>query len=214
MANFPSNSYKNKNEKDKKKKNLKKLVSTSPEVRKKPLGRKLTETMFNTDVRSAKRHLVDEFIIPNILDFITDSLHEMVDTFINKGNSSYSGRSYKSGSKTSYEKYFYKQNGGGSKASEVPFDTSTSPYDAVEYIFVDRGEADRVLEEMRGLIKEFGEVTLNDYYELVGLTSTKGSATDADFGWKNLDRVTISTIRGQRGAKAFVINLPRVEQLK
>ena len=85
MANFPSNSYKNKNESEKKK-NLKKLVSTSPEVRKKPLGRKLTETMFNTDVRSAKKHLVDEFIIPNILDFITDSLHEMIDTFINKGS--------------------------------------------------------------------------------------------------------------------------------
>lgn len=211
MSELPSNSHKNK---DKSPRKHDKSIKGEVEIRKKPLTRKLSETIFNPDIKSAKNHLIQEYVIPGFLDFLSNGLHELVDTFINSDGRSHSYGWRGSGnakSNTSYEKYFYKQTGASSD-SKPSYEPARSPYDAYEYIFAERGEADRVLEDLRSCIEEFGVVSLNEYYELVGLTSELGSGTDSNFGWRNLDRVTISTIRN-RGKRGYVINLPRLEQI-
>ena len=212
MPEYPSNSH-NRREKEKKK-HYDKMVNGEVEVRKKPLGRKFAETMFNTDARYVKDHVIQDIIIPSIQEFIFNGLHDFIDTVFKSGDSSRSYSRSSGGSRTSYEKYYYKSGSGSSSNSKPTFDQPLrNPNDAYEYLFDDRGEADRTLEEMRSIIDEFGKVTLNDYYEMIGQTSKLGSATDADFGWTNLNGVTISTVRGSNRERKYVINLPRLEQL-
>lgn len=213
MPDYPSNSHSSKNQKEK---HITPVVNGEVETRKKPLTKKFAETMFNTDVKSVKTHLVQDILIPSIQDFIFNGLHDLIDTIFKDGESV--SRSYRGSSKASntpYEKYFYKTSNSSSTAKSESYESISSPYDVYEQVFSDSGTADRVLEEMRSIISEFGVVTLNDYYELIGKTSELGSGTDADFGWRNLDRARITTVRGRRrGEKGYVINLPRLEQVK
>lgn len=212
MPDYPSNSH---NSRGKKEKNIKPLVTSDEvEVRKKPLTKKFAETMFNTDVKSVKTHLIHDILIPSIQDFIFNGLHDLIDTIFKDGDG---GRVYRSSSKSSntpYEKYFYKSANGSSTVKSEPVETVSSPYDVYECIFDDSGKADVALEEMRSIISEFGVVTLNDYYELIGQTSKLGSATDSNFGWDNLDRARVVSLRGgRRGEKRFTIDLPRLKQI-
>ena len=214
MPEYPSNSH---NSRGRKEKNLKPIVSGDEvETRKKPLTKKFAETMFNTDVKSVKTHLIQDILIPSIQDFIFNGLHDLIDTIFKDGDVSTRGyRSSGRASNVSYDKYFYKPANGSSTAKSEPYETISSPYDVYEHIFTDSGKADRVLEEMRSIISEFGVVTLNDYYELIGVTSKLGSGTDADFGWENLDRARVVSVRGgRRGEKRFTIELPRIKQIR
>lgn len=207
--NLPSNSNKYR---DRQKKEIKPVVKGEVKAHKKSLGRKVTETVFNSDLKTAKSHIVNDFIIPSIRDFIFDGLHDFIDTLFGGD----AGRSYSrrpsSISKTSYEKYYYKSGGGASKPSSN-YVSSKSAYEVYDIIFDERGEAERVLDELRDILNEYPTVSVNDYYELVGKTNELGSSTDPDYGWTNLDRVNVTAIRRGR-ERGYIINLPRTEYLK
>lgn len=210
LDNLPSNSNKAKKKQQKK---VEPIVTGKVSVHKKSMPKKLMETLFNSDIKTAKQHMIDDFAIPYVRDFIFNGFHDFIDTIFNGADS---GRSYSyrpgSSSRTQYEKYFYKSAGGASKPASGYVANSKSVYEVFEICFEERGEAERILDEMRDIIEECESVSVNDYYELVGKTNELGASTDPEWGWRDLSRVTISMVR--RPERGYIINLPRTESLK
>ena len=65
-------------------------------------------------------------------------------------------------------------------------------------IFQSRTDAEKVIDSMKDIIKNYGVVTIADYYELVGIIdSTK--YTDNLYGWTESDITEMNTIRVKDG---------------
>ena len=56
------------------------------------------------------------------------------------------------------------------------------------------------------MIDQYGEATVADFYELVGVTGN--GYTDRSYGWKDLKQAYISRVR-----EGFLFNLPRCIEL-
>jgi hypothetical protein len=69
-----------------------------------------------------------------------------------------------------------------------------------EVIINTRGEAEDVLDGLRQLVDQYGSASVSDLYDLLGLT---GDFTDNKWGWEDLRRGSVRTIRG-----GYVLDLP------
>lgn len=78
-----------------------------------------------------------------------------------------------------------------------------SQHDFESVILASRGEAEVVLDRLRELIAEYGVATVEDFYDLVGIT---GDFPDNRWGWYDL-RPGIATIRHVAGG--YLLALPR-----
>lgn len=69
-----------------------------------------------------------------------------------------------------------------------------------EVVINTRPEAEDVLEGLRQLVDQYGSAAVSDLYDLLGLT---GDFTDNKWGWEDLRRASVRTIRG-----GYVLDLP------
>lgn len=86
-----------------------------------------------------------------------------------------------------------------------PRQTSTYSYDNIAYRT--RGDAEVVLAQMRELLDIYKNVSVNDLFDLSGITSPNGY-TDNKFGWRDL-----SMARVVQAGSDFMILLPKAVQL-
>jgi hypothetical protein len=73
--------------------------------------------------------------------------------------------------------------------------------------FALESEAVSVLVKMKEILKEHGEVTVSDYYELAGIPITQASY---EYGWKSLDCVSVCSIAYSYD---WIIKLPEPQKL-
>ena len=64
---------------------------------------------------------------------------------------------------------------------------SSEPRDDI-YVLNSRTEAEEVLEKLRNILTDYGSVTVADYKELIGITST---FTENNLGWTDLSKAEI-----------------------
>lgn len=76
---------------------------------------------------------------------------------------------------------------------------------SVEMIFSNRGEAEKVLDELNDLITHFGQVNVADLFELAGVM---GVFDDCKYGWSDLSTVAIGSSH-----LGYILNLPRTNLL-
>lgn len=74
-------------------------------------------------------------------------------------------------------------------------------HDFNEFILESRGEAEDVLDGLRELVDQFGSATVEDFYDLIGKTTT---FTDNKWGWNDLHTASVRATRG-----GYMIILPR-----
>lgn len=175
-------------------------VTTQPvQVKKKTRGRKFLEAFVDEDAGNIKDYLIFDLLIPALKDGFVKGITSTVEMiFYGKGG----GKSRNSGNPTyvSYSSY-------SSKPSTSSGNTRRRVVDYDDIIFNSRVEAEHVLDTLCGIIEQYGQASIADYYDCVGVTGR--GYTDNDFGWMDLRSAYVT-----RRAGGWTINLPRAIDLK
>jgi flagellin-like hook-associated protein FlgL len=214
-ASFPSNSKTVKvkteisTETNTEPKKLNKVVKGGVTQKKKPLGKRFMETFISDDVANVKSYIVNDVLIPAAKDTVSDIVGGIVDAIksgvevalfgevrsISRSRRD-SGRSY-----VSYDKYSSKDRDRRDERRELSHrDRARHNFDDI--VFESRDDALDVRNNLVDLIDQYGEATVANLYDLVGITE---SFTDTKYGWKNLASSSVSKI----GRDGYVLNLPK-----
>lgn len=78
-------------------------------------------------------------------------------------------------------------------------------HDFADIILSNRADAEDVLDRLRDLINEYQVATVNDFFDLVGMT---GEFTDDKWGWFDLRTASIRMVRG-----GYMFVLPRTQPI-
>lgn len=204
-ANYPTNDKKiiAKQKTEPVDKNISKVISGGVVRKKKSLGKKVMETFIGDDTQSVTSYILYDVLIPaaktTISEMVTGGIEMLLFGEVRKKDRN---RRPNGGSYVSYGSYY--KGDQQAKPSERNRNRSTGrAYDYEDVIFETRGDAQEVLDSMVDIIAEFGQVSINDMYELCELT---GTFTDDKYGWVNLSSGKV--IRGRDG---YILELPRAE---
>lgn len=194
---LPSNS---KSSKEKPKEKEKKVISGEVIQRKKPLGRRIRELFIGGEVRGVARYIGSEVILPAIRNLVVDSATKGIDRLVYGDY-----RPRRPGSPTPYNprvqyNTYSDPRSRGSLPDQPPLPSRRSRQDATEMVFPTRDEAVLVLERMFDVIDKYGQASVADLYDLVGLPA---SHVDNKWGWTALANIEVRQIR-----EGWLLELP------
>lgn len=148
------------------------------------------------------RHTLAEYIV---LEVMIPAAKNLVLDMLNKGGERMLYGITRPGGRTGRATGFY--NYGGTPQASRTADPrpslsrqARSGHKFSEVVINTRGEAEDVLDGLRQLVDQYGSATVSDLYDLLGLT---GDFTDNKWGWEDLRRASVRTIRG-----GYVLDLP------
>lgn len=194
-------------------------LQDAPEKKKKvpglvyePLGKRVLGSLFEGDFKTVFNSIVREVMIPKTKDLMADIFIGGINKAIYGDESSarsYSGYSSAPSRRSSYDAYY--QNG----KYYTPEPSSVKPKVKWDKIVMrSRPAATTLIDSLRADIKRFGKVSIADLYDYVieddeelG-TMIDTSFPDSNWGWKNLDRVSIESVNG-----GFWIRFPKPVQI-
>lgn len=211
MESFPSNSRELRavpDPEDKTEKKIEKLVDNPVARRKKTLGSRLRELMFNGD--NIVEYVVQDVILPAFKETLTEAVGGALDRALFGENGDRrprrSGRPSAFGgtAHTNYNRYSTPAPSRNAPVRAIP---SRRSNDFEDIIFATKVEANRILDQMDRLVDKYGQVTARDVYEMVGESF---HYTDEKYGWTDLSRA--STRRLNNGG--YLLVLPRIEVLE
>ena len=175
-------------------------------VRKHGPVRKFLSYIITDTIDTTKERVMSDVIIPGIQSLVYDAVVGTVETML-FGNSERPVGGYRRasaarrGGRTSYDRYYDEKN--GRKAHNESY--RNMPKDPDEIILDTRQEARDALEELDYVIQKYGQASIADFYDIVGVTS---EFTDNKYGWTSLRNASIKPVRD-----GFMIILPRTELL-
>lgn len=213
--NFPSNS------KDKSKvtkpteterPRMESIVKAGVKKRKTPLGKKFARAMFNEETKNIKNYVIHDIIIPGaknvVYDIVVNSLGMTLFGQIMPSNlKRHNGISSPI---TNYNARSTVVNGGRTnRASQSNVrqisDHARRNHDYAEITFLQRQEAEAVLDRMIDYLDNYGIVRVSDLYDLIGATS---NYADKKYGWTNLGGSTV-----ERTRDGYELRLPQTEPI-
>lgn len=200
--NFKPNSHRYKEEQQAKqeKKKIEKVVSGNARLKKKGELSKLKDTFISEDAANIKSYVVLDVLIPAIKKAVSDIVTNGIDMILYGSD----GSKRRSGSnRITYTSYYDKR--------DRDRDRGTSERTRVGYNYDDvlletRGEAEDVLTRMDELIDTYGQVSVADLYDLVGIS---GNYTDNNYGWTNIRNAEPVRVRD-----GYILKLPKVGPLR
>jgi hypothetical protein len=211
---YPSNSNKSKDLKkasndepeDTEKKEIHQ-VTTPKKVRKQGFLKKFGKSIIEDGIETAKEKAYNDIIVPGFKALIFDTVTDVLDTVLfggSEGGSRYSQR--RSGNRrreerTSYRDFYDKPARRGSR----DYDRDESPYYPDDIIVATRSEAMDILNELDHVIRKYGQASIADFYDLVGITS---DWTDNRYGWISMRGASVKPVRD-----GFMIVTPRTRLL-
>lgn len=198
MREYQSNSHRSKQEQANAsdERRVKKVVKGKVTTKKND-GRKLANIFISEDASSVKSYVLMDVFVPAIKKMISDIVRDGIDIILygeTKGRSGGSGRS--AGSNVSYRSYYDNRNGRDSDRY-----SSRTRFEYDDIVFESRGEAETVVDEMIGVIEQYGFVRVDDMYDLAGLTAPY---TSNKYGWTSLRSAEVTRVRD-----GYVIKLPK-----
>jgi hypothetical protein len=206
MQDYPSNSHKDRDMPEAKpeKERLQRVTQSEAVQRKKPLGKRFTETFLGGDARGVGSYVMLDVLLPAARDMVTDVIIQGVERMVygdvrsgsRRRSSSFIGQ-------TPYNKMA----GGFRPDPREPMRSrrAVGGLEFEEIIVETRVEAEHVLEAMFHHIEKFQQVTLSDLKDLVGITA---AYTDNKWGWSDLRGADIRHVRN-----GYLIQLPPAEAL-
>lgn len=180
------------------------IVST-----KKPLGQRFKEAFIAEDINDVKSWLIQDVLIPGAKNTILDMLSMVFFAKDNGHASSYSfyrpkGYGY---SGASYAPYYQSQYGGQTHSQQQKsYVSHNNKVDYRDIVLQRRDDAQRVVDEMRGRIMEFGQVSIAEMLDFMEITS---SYVDNNWGWTNPNCIGI-----KRMGNGWLIDVTEAEPLE
>ena len=191
---YPSNAHSDREHK------VEKVIEGRVTKKKKSFCKEIKESVVGEDVSNVKSYIIWDVLIPAIKSTIVDMVTGGIETlFYGSAKSSSRRNSERKNSYVSYNSMYDNRNSSRGREETLRKNKTTTTFD--EFIFESRTEAETVLGHLVDLIEDYGMVSVADFYELIGETST---FTDNKYGWVNLANATTSRVRG-----GYVIDLPR-----
>lgn len=206
-ANFPKNSHKIQNEQPEPKRQIQKVVTGKVIKQKKSLAKTIKEGVFGDETRSVGDYILHDVVIPAFKSLLYDTFAgglemrlfgEKRRTNINRDR----GRSH-----VNYSSYYGKedrrpyQDYRQKDISQV----NRARHNFDDIILESRADAEEVLSNLADACHNYGQATVADFYELVGVTS---EYTDRKYGWADINQATVTRVRD-----GYLINLPRPQVL-
>lgn len=190
---YRGNSHKSKEEKPEKKR-AQKVVSGVVRSRKKSGLKKFADVFVQEDVDSVKSFIFTDVLIPALKKLVWDVITGGTDMAL-FGGSGNTGKKRNNAGRVSYRSYY-----------DDKRDRRSTPvrngYDFDDIVLDNRGEAEEVLTAMDEIIEVYGVVSVLDFYDLVGVSSTP---TDNKYGWTNIRSAKIVRMRDG----GYIIKLPK-----
>ena len=209
--NFPSNSRTDKGQTRTEKKPAEKkgkIISGTVKTKKRGFGKKMAESFLEDDTKSVGSYVLYDILIPAAKAMISDMVGGGLEMLLfgerrgnrtrRDGNRSYTNYGSYSYGNQSRDKDNRNRNREMSKGGR-------SRHDFDEIVFETRGEAEEVLSHLVDLTIDYGQATVSDLYDAVGITT---NYTDDKYGWFDLHDASVQRVRG-----GYVINLPRTKPL-
>ena len=191
------NSYKSKEEqKASSEKKIEKVVQGEVKTKKKSEIQKLGSIFISEDVNNVKDYILMDVLVPSIKNAIYELVTGSLDMIFFNGQGRLAKKSQSS--TVSYSRYYDQKRDTDRGYSGT---RTATGYDYNDIILETRGEAEDVLDRMSELIDTYGQVTVADLYDLVGIT---GNYTDNKYGWVNIRNA--EPIRVRNG---YLLKLPK-----
>lgn len=197
---------KNAMEKSPEGKKIEKVISGETKTRKRSLKKRFADLFLSEDVGDVKQYLIYDVLIPAIKENIADAINGAIGMLFFGEATRRPRRSNSSpiGSKFNYNAVSTP----GTRERMPNYSRSRIAHNFDDIIFETRNEAELVLDGMVEILNsEYKQVTVADFYDLAGRTTT---FTDNKYGWTDLRgaRVVGSASRG------YYIDLPRCMALE
>lgn len=201
---------------DKQEKKIEPVVSGGVQRRKKPMGRRITETFFGADARNAAKDTFFETVIPGAQEAILNGVNEALQrAFFKEVRFPLRGPGSRGGilpigligaQGTNYNRISTGSHRPDPRNAEMSR-RARATFDFDEIVLGTRIEAMEVLERLESLIEQYEAVSVADLYNMINITPEH---TDNKFGWteNSIGRFSATKIRG-----GYVLNLPRPEPL-
>lgn len=198
---YPSNSLRKQSAESKTSVKKTKLITGSVTTKKKPLTKRIGESMVGEGVESVSNYIVDDILIPSakntaldILNGITSIIKDSVETLFFGGPTARTG---------AYPRAGHRDYAGAYPKTRTPSAAYVAPKSrGFDDITFERAQdAELVLEELVNTIDQYGVVSVADFYDLIGKAT---HFTDNEYGWMDL-----GSARTRRTSGGYVIDLPR-----
>lgn len=196
------------------KKDLNKVVSATPKKVKKGLLSRLVSGVVGPDgAPSIGAYVNNEIIVPAFKNIVVDAVTSGINMLMygesrGRGGANYG---YRPGPPTTYNRPSTNYNNHYQGAPQQYDDRRVARPNfngLPEFLIEDRYDAAQVLTAMTEHADMYGTVSIADYYDLIGVESTK--YTDNNYGW-SLEGISRATIVPTRGG--FIIRFPQVEAI-
>ena len=198
MEEYPSNANVDKERR------VKKVITGSAKIKKKSEVSKIADVFLAEDISSVKSYLIRDVIVPAIRDGIVDIVTNGINTLMyGSGGSPSSKKSISS--KISYTPYYKMSSSNSNKENHETHVVPKKVYEYDDILLENRGDAEKLLKSMDDVIKEFGAVSIADYYDLA---DTSSEYTTNKYGWTDLREAYVDHYRGK-----YYIKLPKPSPL-
>lgn len=200
MEEYKSNSHKSKeNNLTEPKRKATKAITGTAKTKKKSEISKFADVFLAEDISSVKSYILMDVLVPAIKDGIVDIVKNGIDALMYGSDGAPSSKKSIS-SKISYTPY-YKMASASTQSKEHLALRPKTAYEYDEVVLSSRGEAEMLLKSMDEAVREYGMVSIGDYYDMAGVTS---EYTTNRYGWTDLREATIS-----RNRDGYMIKLPK-----
>lgn len=172
--------------------------------RKQSSAKKALEAFVGDDVSDVKGYILEDVIIPAIKNVISDVVGGGIDMLLFGDTKARKSRSNQQ--RTVYNYSSIRDGERRDRRRDTRDDNKHLRYAYDDLIFDSKGDAEEVLDLLIEHIEQFGDVSVADLNDLVGVS---GAFTDGYWGWTDLSRADLKRVHG-----GWMLVLPRVVNLK
>lgn len=184
---------------DKPEKKIEKVVTGAVKTKKKSEVRKFTDIFVAEDMSNVGSFIFNDVVVPAIKKLIYDAGKNALEMSL-FGGAKRSDRD-SNGPSVSYRKFYDDRD--YDRFSDRP--RARVRFDFDDISFTNRGDAERVLDEMFSSIRRYGLVTVAELYEMCGLEQP---FTAHNFGWMSLRGADV-----ERGRDGYYLRLPKAQPI-
>lgn len=187
------------------------VVKGKTKVKKKAVGKKVGDAILGEDVSEVKSYLLWDVFIPAVKDTLADLVKKGIDALLFGGTESPRNVRRDGGrSRTSYSDYYDRRRGRDRYDPEDRLRRSRKAnrraiHEFDDILFMDRMDAEHVLDAMVDITMNYGMVSVADFYELAG---EECNYTDNKYGWGSVRDAQVVRVRD-----GYIIDFPKPEPI-
>lgn len=182
---------------EKPKKKFEKVVTGKVTMKEQSDIQKLASSFLAEDLKTVRDRIITEYALPMLKNGLYSILSSAFSIALFGEDQSRSNNSnYSRNSRNSYDGYYKQSN---QNRGMGPRNSAATSWQ--EAVMDTRADAEEVLSQMKTAICDYGQVSVGDFYDLMGTTH---NYTDNNYGWYDLDAAWIKAVAG-----GYQINFPK-----